>query len=89
MVCKTISSLDSIIKEPLEQFKLMEEALKRQALSKNRLLDMLLHLHKFSRKEKKRKEKKKTLTHNASEEEFCSTLSHGKRDKNHFQIISM
>ena len=89
MVCKTISSLDSIIKEPLEQFKLMEEALKRPALSKNRLLDMLLHLHKFSRKEKKGKEKKKTPMHNASEKEFCSTLSHGKRDKNHFQIISM
>ena len=86
MVCKTISSLDSIIKEPLEQFKLMEEALKRPALSKNRLLDMLLHLHKFSRKEK---EKKKTPMHNASEKEFCSTLSYGKRDKNHFQIISM
>ena len=87
MVCKTISSLDSIIKEPLEQFKLMEEALKRPTLSKNRLLDMLLHLHKFSRKEKKGKEK--TLMYNAFEEEFCSTLSHGKRDKNHFQIISM
>ena len=57
VVCKTISSLDSIIKEPLEQFKLMEEALKRPALSKNCLLDMLLHLHKFSRKEKKGKEK--------------------------------
>lgn len=35
----------------------MEEVLKRLVLSKNCLLDMLLYLYKFLRKEKKGKEK--------------------------------
>ena len=58
VVCKTISSLDSIIKEPLEQFKLMEEALKKASSEQKLPVGYAVALAQILKKRKERKRKK-------------------------------